>query len=333
MLTMIPNTHGKRSSPSGGRIRSSCGYHHQRHQACHDTCEGRKTHPPGPHPPARDKFSVGCPSCQAYFSEQHQEILSPVSKRLNAQAHTPPTPETQLTTHHSFNTSKFDDFTSIVVATSPHHQPRSRSPSASPPHTPKLASLTHEVEYELLQQHHMDLTQKHRQYEQEEQLLLQYRQQLDKLRQQQDTERQRIQQQQQVLDYQKQQQDLELHRIHQYQLELDDVRREQELQRQFLKQQQVEIAQARMELEQENRLLQKKHEISLSSSAPSLFMPLIEKRFSHSPNPTARALHSMEEENAARDLMVHISLKRPLSDIMGNEAEEASHKSNTRRSG
>jgi hypothetical protein len=289
----------------------------------------------------RDKFAVGCVPCQAYFSEQHQEILSPVSKRLAAQAHPPHTthtphnphphtPEQQLTTHHSFNTSKFDEFTSIAVCSTPNRSPV-RSPSSSPPHTPKLASLTHEVEYELLQQHHHDLTQKHRQYEQEEQILLQYRQQLDKLRQQQDTERQRIQQQQQVLDYQKQQQELELQRIHQYQLELDDVRREQELQRQLLKQQQVEIAQARMELEQE-RLLHKKHEM-LSSSAPSLFMPLVEK--SHSPNPTTRASHSMEEENAARDLMqVHVSsLKRPLSDIMGNESEEASHKSNTRRSG
>ena len=193
---MIPNTHGKRSSPSGGRIRSSCGYHHQRHQACHDTCEGRKTHPPGPHPPARDKFSVGCPSCQAYYSEQHQEILSPVSKRLTAQALTPPLltiPETQLIPiHHSLNNSKFDEFTSIVISST------KSSPSSSPPHTPKLASLTHEVEYELLQQHHMDLSQKHRQYEQEEQLLLLYRQQLDKMRQQQDVERQRIQQQQQV---------------------------------------------------------------------------------------------------------------------------------------
>jgi hypothetical protein len=252
-----------------------------------------------------------------------------VSKRLAAQAHPPPTSsDTQLKSHHSFNTSKFDDFTSIVVSST------KSSPSSSPPHTPKLASLTHEVEYELLQQHHMDLTQKHRQYEQEEQLLLQYRQQLDKLRQQQDIERQRIQQQQQVLDYQKQQQDLEFQRIQQYQHELDDVRREQEIQRQILKQQQVEIAQARVELEQE-RLFHKKHEMAtLSSSAPSLFMPLIEKRFSHSPNPTARASHSMEEENAARDLMqVHTSLKRPLRDIMGNEAEEASHKSNTRRSG
>jgi hypothetical protein len=301
MLTMIPNTQGKRSTPSGGRIRSSCGYHHQRHQACHDTCEGRKTHPPGPHPPTRDKFSVGCLSCQTYYSEQHQEILSPVSKRLNAQAHTPPTPEQQLTTHHTFNTSKFDDFTSIAVSSAPN-----KSPSSSPPHTPKLASLTHEVEYELLQQHQQDLSQKHRQYEQEEQLLLQYRQQLDKLRQHQETERQRIQQQQQVLDYQKQQQELELQRIHQYQLELDDVRREQEIQRQLLKQQQVEIAQARMELE-EQRLLLKKHEINhLSSSAPSLFLPLIDK--SHSPNPTTRVSHTLEEENVARDLMVCIVL-------------------------
>lgn len=261
----------------------------------------------------RDKFAVGCVACQAYFSEQHQEILSPVSKRLAAQAHpphphTPPlqhphTPEQQLTTHHSFNTSKFDDFTSIAVCSTPNRSPArspARSPSSSPPHTPKLASLTHEVEYELLQQHQHELTQKHRLYEQEEQLLLQYRQQLDKMRQQQDTERQRIQQQQQVLDYQKQQQELELQRIHQYQLELDDVRREQELQRQLLKQQQVEIAQARMELEQE-RLLHKKHEM-MSSSAPSMFLPLVEK--SHSPNPTTRASHSMEEENAARDLLV-----------------------------
>lgn len=356
MLTMtIPNTQGKRSSPSGGRIRSSCGYHHQRHQACHDTCEGRKTHPPKDHPPVRDKFAVGCVACQAYFSEQHQEILSPVSKRLTAQAHThtnihtppntPHTPEQQLTTHHSFN-SKFEEFTSIAVCTTPNRSPN-RSPISSPPHTPKmLASLTHEVEYELLQQHHIEISQKHRLYEQEEQLLLQYRQQLDKMRHQQETERLRIQQQQQVLDYQKQQQELELRRIHQYQLELDDVRREQELQRLSIKQQQVEIVQARIELEQEERLLHhhKKHDSHiLSSSAPpiissspsslSMFLPLIEK--SHSPNPTTRASHSMEEENAARDLLhVHAtSHKRPLSDILGSESEEASHKSNSRRSG
>lgn len=325
---MIPHSQGKRSSPAGGRIRSSCGYHHQRHQACHDTCEGRKTHPPGPHPPVRDKFSVGCPSCQSYFSEQHQEILSPPPKRLNVQqqAQQSPNPsptEQQLANLHPFTPSKFEDINPAAGCNPPN------SPKSPPP--PKLATLAHEVEYELLQQHQLDLVQKRRQFEQEEQLLLQYRQQLDKLRQQQDTERQRIQQHQQVLDYQKQQQDIELQRIHQYQRELDDVRRDQELQRQILKQQQVEIAQARMELDQ-LRLLHKKENNHGRTCSPPLFIPVVEK--SHSPNPTAATSHSMEEENAVHDRMVHVTSnhKRPLSDVMGNEAEEVSHK-NTRRSG
>lgn len=237
----------------------------------------------------------------------------------------PPSPEQQLTSLHAFNT-RFEDFSPV----SPH------SPKISPQ---KLATLAHEAEYELLQQHQLDLVHQRRQFEQEETLLLQYRQQLDQLRQTQETERQRIQQTQQVLEYQKQQQENELRRIQQYQneleqyqRELDDARREQEVQRQILNKQQIDLAQSRIDIEHLRRIQKKIDNNGLSSSAPPMFLPIIEK--SHSPNPTALASHAMEEENTVHDRMIHVtSRKRPLSDVLGSDSEEVSHKSNTRRSG
>ncbi|EFA85312.1 prespore-specific protein [Heterostelium album PN500] len=52
------------------RRRVSCGFHHKRHQACPENCEGRVTHPPEPHAPFQDKFTVGCSECKAYFQNK-----------------------------------------------------------------------------------------------------------------------------------------------------------------------------------------------------------------------------------------------------------------------
>jgi len=125
------------------------------------------------------------------------------------------------------------------------------------------------------------------------------------------------------------------------------------MQRQVLKQQQIEIAQSRMELEQV-RLLQKSGNGLTVSTAPSMFIPpMMLKRDSPHPtgqmsNPMEEEVHDrtksqspnttgypMEEENIMQDRMMHVTIsnKRPLADIMGDEAEEVSHKSHTRRSG
>ncbi|EGG23806.1 prespore-specific protein [Cavenderia fasciculata] len=52
------------------RRRVSCGFHHKRHQACPENCEGRVSHPPEAHPPIQDKFTVGCSECKSYFQNK-----------------------------------------------------------------------------------------------------------------------------------------------------------------------------------------------------------------------------------------------------------------------
>ncbi|GAM21497.1 hypothetical protein SAMD00019534_046720 [Acytostelium subglobosum LB1] len=59
------------------RKRVSCGFHHKRHQACPENCEGRVSHPPESHKPIQDKFTVGCTECKAHFNKQQPQLHLP----------------------------------------------------------------------------------------------------------------------------------------------------------------------------------------------------------------------------------------------------------------
>eukprot|EP01133_Synstelium_polycarpum_P013709 gene13709-16161_t len=70
--SILPPLRDKRSN----RRRVSCGFHHKRHQACPESCEGRISHPPEYHTPIQDKFTVGCSECRVYF--QTKSLLIPL---------------------------------------------------------------------------------------------------------------------------------------------------------------------------------------------------------------------------------------------------------------
>ncbi|KAF2072438.1 hypothetical protein CYY_006250 [Polysphondylium violaceum] len=71
------------------RRRVSCGFHHKRHQACPENCEGRISHPPESHTPVQDKFTVGCPECKNYFQEK-MFSQSPILKTMPMSASSSP---------------------------------------------------------------------------------------------------------------------------------------------------------------------------------------------------------------------------------------------------
>ncbi|KYQ99725.1 prespore-specific protein [Tieghemostelium lacteum] len=71
----VQSSKDKRSN----RRRVSCGFHHKRHQACPENCEGRISHPPDSHPPVQDRFTVGCNECKAFYISNNSNI----SKNIN----------------------------------------------------------------------------------------------------------------------------------------------------------------------------------------------------------------------------------------------------------
>ncbi|GAM21256.1 hypothetical protein SAMD00019534_044310 [Acytostelium subglobosum LB1] len=64
------NSNSSTKDKRTNKRRVSCGFHHKRHQACPDNCEGRISHPLGSHPPVQDRFTVGCSECKSYFNNK-----------------------------------------------------------------------------------------------------------------------------------------------------------------------------------------------------------------------------------------------------------------------
>eukprot|EP01112_Ceratiomyxa_fruticulosa_P003261 TRINITY_DN13629_c0_g1_i1.p1 TRINITY_DN13629_c0_g1~~TRINITY_DN13629_c0_g1_i1.p1 ORF type:complete len:308 (-),score=82.86 TRINITY_DN13629_c0_g1_i1:111-1034(-) len=60
----------KTTSIGGGKGRKSCGYHHQRHEACSSSCEGKRTHPQSPHNLIYNKYTEGCTFCLLSMFQQ-----------------------------------------------------------------------------------------------------------------------------------------------------------------------------------------------------------------------------------------------------------------------
>ncbi|EGC33110.1 hypothetical protein DICPUDRAFT_81083 [Dictyostelium purpureum] len=114
-VTPTPPPKDKRSN----RRRVSCGFHHKRHQACPDNCEGRVTHPPDVHPPVQDKFTVGCTECKNYFQEKlfSQTTLSgkPISQVITS-------PSNNITT--PINKKKKTNTTQPITITPPPQSPQ-----------------------------------------------------------------------------------------------------------------------------------------------------------------------------------------------------------------
>jgi len=192
-------------SSLGGRPRTSCGYHHQRHQACPNTCEGRKSHPLVPHPVVNDKFATGCQPCLNALYEQtgvtqSQTITPPSSPNPNFKPlNSPQNTNTNNNNNNNNNTSN------IAVDLNSHSS-------------------------NLLQFY----LEKQRQIEAEENKVLSMNERLVLLKEQQEKEKTEIQLHQRVIEYKKQQQALEVERIQKYQIELETAKRQQELLRETL---------------------------------------------------------------------------------------------------
>eukprot|EP01112_Ceratiomyxa_fruticulosa_P001581 TRINITY_DN11760_c0_g1_i1.p1 TRINITY_DN11760_c0_g1~~TRINITY_DN11760_c0_g1_i1.p1 ORF type:complete len:376 (-),score=54.43 TRINITY_DN11760_c0_g1_i1:237-1364(-) len=203
-------------SSLGGRTRTSCGYHHQRHQACPGTCEGRKTHPLIPHPVVNDKFATGCQPCLTALYDQLQKEQTPNIQQ--SQAVTPlPSPN--------------PNFNPIFKPITPPN-----SHNTSPNNTPGLNN-SNNIMVDINSQP-PDMLQfyieKQRQIEAEENKVLTMNERLALLKEQQEKERTEIELHQRVIEYKRQQQALEVERIQKYQVELENAKRQQEMIRQRL---------------------------------------------------------------------------------------------------
>eukprot|EP01132_Coremiostelium_polycephalum_P003742 gene3742-4661_t len=120
------------------RRRVSCGFHHKRHQACPETCEGRVSHPPTPHQPVQDKFTVGCTECKTFFQNKLlNQTLGPLPQQQQ--------PTIIATTSSAPNSATTSPITTPIIAganSSPIIKRQKKSTTSSSPIINKINGTT-----------------------------------------------------------------------------------------------------------------------------------------------------------------------------------------------